>query len=525
MVALLAPVLAACGGSGNKSVSETPKTGGTLTRVRSGTDANSFHPYLTTDAYSSQAQGLLYISLLDYHPQTLDYVGSAAESYKISDDKLSFTFKMRKGLQWSDGRPITSADVKWTWDQFRNPANGYPRQSLYKQVKSLEAPDADTVVAKIDEIFAPILDRVGGFAILPKHVWEKLNWKDNPEMTKASVVAGPFKLVEWKKDQQMVFEANLKFFKGRPRLDRIIFKVVPNSTVAYTQLKNGEVDIYDDISADDWLDAEKNPDLKTLRYFSAQSSWGYFGFNFTNPLFQDVRVRRALAYAVNRPQMIDRIVHGLGEPINSLIIPESWAFNKDVKGYEYDPARAKKLLDDAGWRAGPDGTRVKDGKRFKVKLMGSSGSKLVEQRITYLQSYLKAVGVEAEPDYIEFQSLLDRIRKPPFAWDMMTLGWSGGLDPDSDILRSNSIPQVNSVQYRNSRVDDLYLEGVKSYDHKVRKKSYDEIQKLVTEDEPYIFLWNSPQLTAMSKKVGGLIPSKLSVRHNIEQWWCTTCNK
>jgi peptide/nickel transport system substrate-binding protein len=124
---------------------------------------------------------------------------------------------------------------------------------------------------------------------------------------------------------------------------------------------------------------------------------------------------------------------------------------------------------------------------------------------------------------MEFQSLLDRIKKPPFAWDMMTLGWSGGLDPDSDILRSNSIPQVNSVQYRNSRVDDLYVEGVKSFDHKVRKKSYDEIQKLITEDAPYIFLWNSPQLAATSKRVGGLVPSKLSVRHNIELWWCTSC--
>ncbi len=516
-------VLAACGPGPAKQVSETPREGGSLTRVRSGSDANSFHPYLTTDAFSSQAQGLLYITLLEKQPQTLDDLGNAAESFKISDDKLTFTFKMRKGLQWSDGRPLTSADVKWTWDQFHVPANNYPRLSLFKQVKSLEAPDSETVVAKLDEVFAPILDRVGSFAILPKHVWEKLNWKDNPEVAKPSISAGPFKLVEWKKDQQMIFEFNPKYWKGRPKLDRLIFKVVPNSTVAYTQIKNGEVDVYDDLNADDFIDAQTNPDVKTLKYFSAQSSWSYFGFNLTNPLFQDVRVRRALQHAVNRPQMIDKVLHGLGEPINSLVIPESWAYNKDVKGYEYDPAQAKKLLEDAGWRVGSDGIRVKDGKRFKIKLTGSSGSKAVEARVTFLQSYFKAVGVDAEPDYMEFQSLLDRIKKPPYAFDIFTLGWVGGLDPDTDILRSSSIPQVNSVQYRNARVDKLYEEGVKSYDHKVRKKSYDEIQKLVAEDEPYIFLWNTPQLTAMSKRVGGLVPSRLSVRHNINEWYCTTC--
>jgi peptide/nickel transport system substrate-binding protein len=522
-VALLAPVLAACGGSGNKPVSETPKQGGSLTRARSGTDANSLHPYLTTDAYSSTVQELIYISLLQVHPQTLESIPNAAESFAISDDKLTFTFKMRKNLQWSDGHPFTSADVKWTWDQFRNPANAYPRLSLWKQVKSLDAPDAETVVVKTDEIFAPLLVRVGDFRILPKHVWEKLNWKTNPEMTQPSVASGPFKLVEWKKDQQMVFEANPKYWKGRARLDRLIFKVVPNNTVAYTQLKNGEVDLYDEITAEDFLDAEKNPDLKTLKYYSAQSSWQYIGFNLTLPIFQDVRVRRALSYAVNRSQMIDKIYHNLAEPMVSLVVPESWAFNKDVKGYEYNVEKAKKLMDEASWKPGPDGIRVKDGKPFRIRMMASANNKPREQATIYAQSYLKAIGVEVVPDFIEFQSLVVAIKKPTPTYDTFILGWAGGLDPDTDILRSSSIPDVNSVHYTNARVDQLYVEGVKSYDHKVRKKSYDEIQKLISEDAPYVFLYNTSQLSAMSKKVGGLVPSKLSVRHNIEEWWCTTC--
>jgi peptide/nickel transport system substrate-binding protein len=196
-------------------------------------DAVSFHPYMVSDGASFGYQGMVYSSaLLRLDEDTLEYIPNMAESYTISDDGLTFTFKLREGLKWSDGEPMTAYDYKWTYDQAINPDNEYPYLSQLEFITSYEALDERTLEIKIDEVYAPALGQMSGLIrALPKHIWEDLDWGDpdtNPEIMNPSVVSGPYKLAEWKRDQYVIFEANENYwYHGAPNITRQIQEIVP----------------------------------------------------------------------------------------------------------------------------------------------------------------------------------------------------------------------------------------------------------------------------------------------------------
>ncbi len=523
---LLGLVVAACGGPA-KTVSQGPLQGGQLVLAEN-QEAKSFHPFLVTDAYSGNYRALQFASLMERDPKA-NLRGVLVSDWKISDDQLTITLNLKPNLEWSDGNPLTADDVQFTFDRFINPRNNYPYLSTWAQVQGLKAVSPTQVVVHMKEVFAPILDNFTSRSgtVLPKHIWEKLNWAENPEMQKPTVGSGPFLLEEWKRDDHATFRANPGYVQGKPHLDRVIWKIYPNSTAQFAAQKNGEVDL-GNISADNYPDAKATPGLKLDVYMTVGGSITYVGFNTTKPELSDVRVRRAMTYAIDRKTIISKVMNDLAVPLDTWVGPKNPFYNKNVEkdAYNYNPAKAKQLLDEAGWKVGADGLREKDGKKLKLRYSGSTGSKTIQDTFTFYHQFWKAVGIDAQPDFQEFQSLLNRLSAPQRDYDLWTLGWGAGYDPDGSMIHWKKATSFSKrSNYDNPRIQDLINQATQTFDFNKRKAAYDEIELILHQDQPYLFAWVAKSVVAVGPRAGGLEIGLFGWYHDWQDWYATIKSK
>jgi peptide/nickel transport system substrate-binding protein len=458
-----------------------------------------------------------------YNAQTLVPEPDAALSWTISDDKLTYTFRLRDDLKWSDGTPMTSADYKFAFDKASAPENKYPYISNLELIASYDTPDPRTIVVKMQEPIAVGLEAATAITPLPKHIWEKLDWSDpskNPEIMSPSVSSGPFKLKEWRKDDHATFEANPLYYRGRPLLDQYVVRIVPSPEIAYQMLKAGEVDTAP-ITPDNYNEAKGLSNVTMYEWWPAAARWSYLGFNLRRAPLKDIQVRHALAHSVNRRALAEQIQNNLAQPTYTVFPPTSWVYNDQVPKFEYDPAKAKELLEAAGWKAGSDGMRSKDGTPLKLRLLfGPNTSKTAERTAAVTQQWFKDVGVDSEIQGLEWGAYLSAIKNEPFDWDVNVGAWAATIEPHwmNQIWLEESIPDLNHVGYVNKKVEDLFAQGVKEFDLEKRKQIYQQIQQLISEDAPYIFTTYSMSYQAVNSRIGGLEPTKLGTGWNIEKW-------
>jgi peptide/nickel transport system substrate-binding protein len=500
--------------------------GGTYTEAGIG-DAKTMQPLLSQDTASSGFIALHFNApFLRRDPDTMEFDAKygTAESFQISPDGKTVSFKLKPNLMWSDGKPLTAQDYKFTWDKMMDPKVEYPYRSLYKDFEGMATPDDKTVVITLKEAFCPAIDNAI-IEPLPKHVFEGLDLNDSPQNMKPTVGSGPWLMQEWVKDSHAVFTANDKFYLGRPNIDKYVVRIVTDQNVVWTMLKAGEVDS-GTIKAEDWDEAKRVPHLATYNYYSPRSSWVFIGYNVRKDELKDVRVRQALAHAVDRQKIVDRIRLGHARPLNSIYPPASWAYVDDVAKYNYDPAKAKQLLDSAGWTVGPGGTRVKDGKPLKMRIFYNAGNKEREQIATVMQQSAKEVGVDLEVISEEWNAYLNRVNKT-YDMEMFVLGWAASVDPNGMRNIWMSDGQQNSVGYSNAKVDEIYpkaaiVAGCKQDD---RKKMYGDIQRQISADAPYIFLYESESLAGVHNR---FVVNKLGksgfggVSYRMWEWYSKT---
>jgi len=491
-------------------------------------DAVSFHPYQTTDTGSSGYQGMVYTGgLLRLDENTLEYIPNMAESYTISEDGLTFTFKLREGMKWSDGEPITAQDFKWTYDQVTNPDNGYPYLSQLEFITSYEALDDYTLEIKIDEIYAPALGQMSGLIEpLPKHVWENLDWSDaesNSEIMSPSVVSGPYKLVEWQRDQFAIFEANENYwYHGRPNIDRYVIEIVPDQDVAYQKMKTGETDT-GIISPENLEEARQLDNITVYEWWPAAARWSYVGLNMREGFpTNDINVRHALNYAVDKQLLTDEVMLGQAKRLCSVFPETSWVYNPDVECYSYDPDKAIKLMTEAGYTYQDEKMLDENGEQLKLKLIfGPNTSQIRELMAIFVQDYLGQIGIDVEIEGLEWASYLEAIQSEEPDWDLFIGGWSSTLDPHImyTIWAEDSIPQLNSVGYINKDVEALFEEGGKTYDTEIRKEKYQEVQKIISDEAPYIFLFYNKSWSGQNNRIKGIEPTALGIGWNSEDWY------
>jgi peptide/nickel transport system substrate-binding protein len=511
------------GGTAAAQATAVPK-GGTVTTVIIGTDGKSFHQGQTSDAPSSTYQGNVYDNdLLRYNPETLAIEGNAAAKFEQSADKKTVTFTL-KDMKWSDGQPVTAGDYVWSYEQLLKPENKYPYSTNLTPLESVVAVDAKTLKVTVKEPIA-VLENWDVIPAFPKHIWEKYDWNDpvkNPEISTPTVGNGPFKLKEWKKDQFATFVRNDTYWDGAPNIEQHTYKVFGTAALAFQALKSGEVDYNQSVQPADYKELKSLSNVNVYEWYRAAGAWNYIGFNFRRKPLQDLNVRRAIAYATDRKGIIDSLAYGLGRPLYSVYPQSSWAYNPNVEKYEFDTKKAADHFKAAGYTIS-DKKLMKDGQQLKLKMLYNTGNNVREGIATLMKQQLEELGASVDVQGIEFQAYLDALKKEPYDYDLFVLGWNATLEPHfmQQIWTESQIPALNSGAYVNKQVEQLFIDGSKEFDREKRKAIYGQIQKILADDLPYVFLYEGLQFAGVSKKIGGIKPSKIGITYNINQWHVT----
>ena len=397
-------------------------------------------------------------------------------------------FTLRDGVRWHDGAPFTSSDVAFTYRAIMNEKVASPRRSDFELVDSVETPDPRTVVVRYKKPFSPAL-LSWMTPILPEHLLGKLDPAKWPEAyNRAPVGTGPFKFGEWKTNEFIRLKKNPDYFLGFPWLDSVVFRVLPDPLTLQLAFQTRQVDFW---NVDPWAVKGLQGDSRFDLFSAPGNAYNYIGWNLRRPMFQDLKVRQALAQAVNVPQMIKYILYGHGVQSTGIFTPQMWFFDPSVKPLAYDPEAAKRLLDEAGWKPGPDGIRVKDGKRFSFTLLANNGNEVRRDIATLLQDDLKQVGIEVKVEIYEWAVLLKRfVNKGEF--DAIVLGWGLGYDFDQyGIWHSSQThpEELNFVGFSDPKVDHLLTDLRQEYARPEIIRLAAQLQQAIYAQQPYLFLF------------------------------------
>ncbi len=462
----------------------------------------------SVDAASERVRTLMFNSLVKKN-ENFDYVGELASDIKRSDDNLTFTFTLRDGVKFHDGRPFTSADAKYTLDlvfssTFAKSASFYEGTGAGRKsyIKSVEAPDARTLIVTTTKPWTGLLPNLVPVAIIPKDNYE--TQKDHPLGT------GPFKFISYDSSQQVVdLQANPDYWDGAPQISALRVRVISDTNALQAELRSGRVDIAPlptSLSPDAVKLLGQDPKLQVLQFTG--SNLNLLTFNCSQPPLNDVAVRQAIAYAVDREGMIRDLLLGQGKIAHSILPEESWAYHAGQK-YSFDPTMAKRLLDEAGLRdPDGDGPQMRFAKPVVFKISGSSVA--AKNYAGVIQNYLKNVGVPVSIETAELNTLFDELRRGNF--QIFYGQWVGGnQDPIffKDLFATSEIPTEtrasrNRSRYSNKELDALIDEAVNTFDREKAKVLYARIQDIVTRDVPVFPLWYQANIVIAQKNVGNV---------------------
>jgi peptide/nickel transport system substrate-binding protein len=505
-----------------------PKRGGTLTYT--------YHPEPTALSTIATTAVPVYLmstkifeSLLEYEGPSLVPRPGLAASWTVTNESRTYTFKLRPGVKWHDGAPFTSADVKFSVEKIIKPLHSRGRV-YFDNVVIIETPDPLTVVFKLAEPIPFFLRafQPGEAPMFPKHILEKLNVDDartvrSSEFMQKPVGTGPFRLKEWRRGSHIVLERNPDYWKqGRPYLDQIVLKVIPDGAARSIALENGEVDVAP-MSAVPQADIQRLAGLKHL----ATSDKGAEGLgpilwlevNLRQKPLSDVRVRQAMSLALDRKKIVDIIWFGQGKPAVGPFVAGNPYLNKAIKPYPYDPKLANKLLDDAGYKRGANNMRFKIQQNFLP--YGESWVRLAE----YIKQELGKVGIEVETQSLDLGGWLKKIYTD---WDYgFTSNFTHNYsDPSIGSQRSFISSTIrkgatfsNSMDYRNAKVDELFGKALVETNEANRRRQFDEAQKILHDELPVIFLMDIAYTHIWNKRVHGLITNGISMYSSWDGVW------
>lgn len=496
-------------------------------------EPDSINPYLCDMLAAADCSSIVYSGLLaidqnwELKPEIATEVPSL-QNGGISADGLTYTFHLRKDVKFSDGQPLTSADVKFTQDYIMNPKTNAITTQGWDKVKETLTPDPYTVIFKLKEKFAPFLVTWAGGngGILPKHALENSEDVNKDPFNRAPIGTGPFKFEKWQTGEYLSFVKNPYYYRpGYPKVNRIVYKIIPDENTMLTQFTTHEIDIY---QAYNNLQHATISALKGVKTYQTQTTtYEHIGLNLKRPILSDVRVRQALAYALDLNAISKTIYLGLWKLASSEQASPFW-HNAKVKNYPYSPAKAKALLDQAGWvDTDKDGIREKDGQKLQLSISTTAGRKPREQFEQMTQQLYKDIGVDLVIQNYPASKFFAPFEEGGIIYtgqyDLAVFAWVASPDPDVySTLSSNQWPPdgQNGMFYKNARVDELAEAGTTELDVKKRKAIYDEVQAITIKELPYICTFYWTNLDATWGNIGGFKPNGCNVGNfwNCYEW-------
>jgi peptide/nickel transport system substrate-binding protein len=471
-------------------------SGGGVLRIGLDVDAGTGDPRLSSDTSALRLRELIYNGLVKIEPD-FSPAPALAESWENPDD-TTWIFNLRPDVTFHNGDPFTAEDVKFTFDTILNPDFASPVRSFYTPITNIEVVDPLTVKFTLDQPYGPFLSYMN-MPIVPKGVVEA----DAEAFATSPVGTGPFKLVEWKRGDSMMLEANPDYWDGAPLLSGIEMRVVPDNSARVVALESGDLDLVQSpISPQDVKRLEGEEGIVVNRVPAA--GYTYVNLNCADPAISDVRVRQALSHLVNRQEILDSIYAGIGQLANGPVPPGMWAFSPDLPSYDYDPEAARALLDEAGWTLGDDGMRSKDGQPLSIVVRTHSEDPDRRQVTEVLQAVLTAEGIDASTNIVDWPTFFSDVQAG--AYQMAIVGWLNLNNPDAAFFRQ--FTEGGAANYGtciDPELDALIRQARATLDQEEAKELYRQAATLVVENAFYIFLQYQEYISAHSDNVQGFV--------------------
>ncbi len=502
---------------------------------------NTLNPFFVSSMYDFTVVDTLYAIPFTFDKDMQWMLNDdMAESLEESDDHTTFILKIKPGLTWNDGHPVTAHDIVYSWQQILDPDVPCQTQKpTVEPIKECVAIDDLTVKYVQPE---PLATRHWNlvFPIIPKHIFEK-DKENHPDLktgdyynaqSRNPVGNGPYRLVEWKENDRVIVERWDDYKGEKPYFKRIVFRIIPDKKMTLLTFEKGQIHAIEQLSPQQFALETNTEAFAKVGYKAWASQWlfAYIGWNMdgSNPFFADKRVRTAMTHALNIPLILDKVYYNLATACCGVYHPNSWMYNPEVKLLDYDLAKARVLLDAAGWLVdADDGWRYKDinGKKvlFDFTLLTPQGSPTAPQIAAILQEDLKRVGIRMETRTLEWSAFLEKVRKHEFQAE--TAAWGTGTDPDTgwNLWRTDQYETGrNYVGYSNARIDELFEQGRREFDVEKRKRIYQDIHKTLYDDQPYTWIYNRPVLAAINKRIGGVQFSPRGIYNfypSFYKWW------
>jgi len=527
LIVFLLGLLSACGSSDPTSSIDYDApypavNGGNTINAMIG-EPSGLIPMIAGESAASAIAANIFNSLLKYD-KNLDLEGELAKSWTISADQRTITFTLKPDMKWADGKPLTSADVLFTWKLVTDENTRTPYASDYKLVIKAETPDASTFRVTYQEPYAPALDTWAGLQILPKHLLEGQDI-NTTAFARKPVGSNYYQLERWLNGERISLVKNPHSTQGEAKIERLVSRFIPDAASQFLELMADNIDSMNLNPIQFARIFPSRPDLteKIGLYKELGNNYTYLGFNLKRKPFDDIRVRQAINYAVNKQELIDGVLLGLGEPVSSPYKPGTRWTNPDLAPYPYDPEKALALLKEAGYvDRDREGYLLKDGKRLAFEML-TNQNKQREMSAVLIQRRLKEIGIDAKIRVLEWASFVGRFIKTG-EFDAVVLGWSLSLDPDQYSIwhSSQQAPgQFNFIGYNNSEVDRLLEQGRLELNPDKRMKIYHEFARILQEDSPIVYLYAGYGLPAIHKRIKGIDnPSPpAGIGHNSHEWY------
>jgi peptide/nickel transport system substrate-binding protein len=483
-------------------------------------DARVLIPFLADDVTSSSICDLVYNGLTKVD-KDLNVVPDLAERWEISEDSLVITFFLRTNVKWHDGEPFTAKDVEFTYRTILDPEAGCPYISGYIDIENVEVVDLHTIRFRYKRPYAPALLKFG-MGVIPEHLFRDTKDIRKSPYARKPVGTGSYRFSTWKSGQYLILEANPEYFEHPPGIKRYVYRIIPDQSVQFLELISEGIDSMG-LNPYQFLYRSTTSEFlsRINKYKYLAHSYTYVGYNLKDPLFADKRVRQALSYGINKKEIIEAVLLGLGESCTGPFIKGTPYYDELISGYEYDPVKAAKLLSEAGWSdIDGDGVLEKGNKEFRVKIVTNQGNQVREDAVTVIQSQWAELGVKAEIQVVAWSAFLDQfIDKKNF--QAVVLGWSLPSDPDlfsvwhSDSMREGGL---NFISYSDEELDRLIEKGRQEFDISERAVIYKQIHKIIHDDAPYTFLFVPYATPAIQKRFKGISPAPAGIGYNFIDW-------
>ena len=526
--AVLAPLLVACSkvSSSPGNASSNPWTVPGVVRMSVNTDVNTFDPVISKLYVENYIEEAIFSGLVKYdaHGDLIPDLALEVPSLSnggISRDGKTITYHLRTDARWEDGVPVTSADVAFTYARIMDPSVNSPVQSTYARIARVDTPDPHTVVLRLHEPFAPFLSQVfcnGAFGeIVPEHVLAGSRDFDRDPFNVHPIGSGPYRLARWDRGSSIVLQANPAYFGGAPHVREIDIQILPNENTQLVAVQSHQVDV-------EHPSATQIGVLRTIagtRVLLANTYvLDYLTFNTEAPPFDDMRLRAALAAAIDRRRIAVTAFSGAAIVADTFIPPYNWAFDPANGAPSYDPPRAALLLDEDGWKTGPDGIRVKNGQRLSIDVVHSdsvAGGVIGQEVQAQWRSVGAAVQLRAAPRNMIYGSIL-------VSGKYQVVVDSGGfdVDPDRSQQQESAFAQphgFNDARYRDPQVDAWTEGALRTYDRAERKRYYALIQERLNHTLPYVPICWERFVFSVNADLSGFQPETVNSDFwNVQDW-------